>query len=91
MFFFFFAWSASLEKILTMDNLKKRHVIVVDGCFHKRNGESVDHILLYCEVSCALWNAIFTLGCPGLCLIEWLICLLVGGRVVVLGVLSCGR
>jgi hypothetical protein len=26
----FFAWLAALGKILTMDNLKKRHIIVVD-------------------------------------------------------------
>ena len=29
----FFAWSMTLGKILTMDNLKKQHVIVVDRCF----------------------------------------------------------
>lgn len=26
----FFAWTAALEKILTMDNLKKRYVILVE-------------------------------------------------------------
>jgi hypothetical protein len=49
-----FAWSAVLEKILTMDNLKKRHVIVVDRCYMcKRNGEFVDHLVFHCEVACA--------------------------------------
>jgi hypothetical protein len=47
--------TAALEKIITMDNLRKQHDIVVDMCcLSKRNEESVDHILLYCEVACAL-------------------------------------
>jgi hypothetical protein len=34
---------------------------VIDRCcMCKRNGESVDYLLLYCEVACALWNAIFS-------------------------------
>jgi hypothetical protein len=42
-------------------NLRKRRVIVIDGCcMCKRNRESVDHLLLHCEVDCALWNAIFS-------------------------------
>jgi hypothetical protein len=43
-----------------MDNLRKWQVIVIDRCcMCKRNGESVDY-LLNCEVSCALWSAIFS-------------------------------
>jgi hypothetical protein len=57
----FFAWSAALGKILTMDNLWKRHVIVVDWCcMCKKNGEFVDHLLLHCEVACAIWNVFFS-------------------------------
>jgi hypothetical protein len=57
----FFAWSAVLGKILTMDNLGKRHIIVLDGCrMCKMSGESVDH-LLHCEIAGALWNSIFNL------------------------------
>ena len=56
----FFAWPADLGKILIMDNLRKWYVIVIDRCFIcKRNVESVDHLLLYCEVVCALWIIIF--------------------------------
>jgi hypothetical protein len=56
-----FAWSAALGKILTMNNLKKRHVIVVDRCcLCKRNGESMDHFLLHCNVASTLWNSLFT-------------------------------
>jgi hypothetical protein len=56
----FFAWSAVLGKILTVDNLRKRHIIIVDKCcLCKRDGESVDHLLLHCDMVSALWNAIF--------------------------------
>jgi hypothetical protein len=44
----FLAWSAALGKILTLDNLRKRHVIVIDRCcMCKMNGESMDHLLLH--------------------------------------------
>jgi hypothetical protein len=56
----FFAWSVALGKILTMDNLRKRHIIIVDRCcLCKRDGESVDHLLLHCDVASAMWNNIF--------------------------------
>jgi len=48
----FFTWSAALGKILTIDNLRKRHIINVDRCcVCKRDGESMDHILLHCDVA----------------------------------------
>jgi hypothetical protein len=44
-----------------MDNLQKQHVIVVDWCcLCKRNGESMDHLWLHCEVACAIWNVFFS-------------------------------
>jgi hypothetical protein len=75
-------WSAAIGKIITLDNLKKRHVIIVDRCcLCKRNGESVDHLLLHCDVASTLWSALFSaLVCLGLCLEELSTCLLVGGR-----------
>jgi len=57
----FFAWVAALGKIFTLDNLRKMQVIVIDRCcMCKKNGESMDHLLLHCEVACILWNAIFS-------------------------------
>jgi hypothetical protein len=56
----FFASSAVLEKILTMNNLRKEHVIVIDWCcMCKKSEESIDHLLLRCEMASALWNTIF--------------------------------
>jgi hypothetical protein len=56
----FFAWSAALGKILTVDNLRKRHIIIVNRCcLCKRDEEFVDHLLLHCDVAYALWTNIF--------------------------------
>jgi hypothetical protein len=55
-------WTASLDKILTLDNLRKRGLIVVDlCCMCKRSGESINHLLLHCEVARTLWSVLFTL------------------------------
>ena len=58
----FFVWTASLGKILTLDNLRKRGLIVVDWCcMCKRSGESINHLFLNCEVARALWSVLFAL------------------------------
>ena len=45
----FFVWTSALGKCLTIDNLRKRKVWILDWCFMcKRNGESIDHLLLHC-------------------------------------------
>jgi hypothetical protein len=57
----FFVWSAGICKILTLDNLRKHHVSVINRCcMCKRSEETVDHLLLHCEVASALWFAIFS-------------------------------
>jgi hypothetical protein len=54
-------WSAALGKILTLDNLRKRHVIVINRCcMCKKIEESMDHILQHCNVTSALWNTLFS-------------------------------
>ena len=58
----FFSWSASLGKILTTDNLRKRCVLVLDWCYMcKRCEESVDHLLLHCPIVWELWSLVFYL------------------------------
>ena len=58
----FFSWIAALGKILTMDNLWKRHIAVLEWCFMcKRCGESVDHLLLHCPIAYELWSMVFCL------------------------------
>jgi len=57
----FFVWSATLGKILTHDNLRKRNVIVIEWCLCKKSGESIDHLLLHCEIVRDLWSYILIL------------------------------
>ncbi|KAG2688943.1 hypothetical protein I3760_09G116800 [Carya illinoinensis] len=56
----FFVWTASQGKILTTDNLRKRRIIIADWyCMCRSEGESVDHLLLHCDMVRALWNEVF--------------------------------
>jgi hypothetical protein len=50
-----------LGKVLTLDNLRKRQLIVINRCcLCKSDGETVNHLFLHCEVARALWYAIFS-------------------------------
>jgi hypothetical protein len=53
----FFLWSAALGKILTLNNLQKRNIMVMEWCYMcKQCGESIDYLFLHCEVATKLWN-----------------------------------
>jgi hypothetical protein len=55
----FFMWTTVLGEILTMDNLRKKNIIVTEWCcMCKKSGESIDHLLLQCEVALEVWNMI---------------------------------
>ena len=58
----FFSWTAALGKILTIDNLRKRHFVVHEWCFMcKRCGESVDHLLLHNPLAFEMGSMVFCL------------------------------
>ena len=58
----FFSWTAALRKILTIDNLWKRHIVAIEWCFMcKRCKESVDRLLLQCPIAYELWSMVFLL------------------------------
>ena len=57
-----FLWSMAWEKILTIDNLVRRGMVMVNWwcVVCKNSDDNVDHLLLhYCSVAMDLWNSIF--------------------------------
>ncbi|XP_042983287.1 uncharacterized protein LOC122312690 [Carya illinoinensis] len=57
----FFVWIAAFEKVLTIDNLRRRGLIIVDRCcLCKNSGEIVDHLLLHCDFARDAWNHLFS-------------------------------
>ena len=55
----FSLWMAVLKNILTMDNLRKKNIIVMKWyCMCKKSGKSINHLLLHCEVAIEVWNMV---------------------------------
>jgi hypothetical protein len=49
-----------LGKILTIDNLRKRNLILINRCcLCKSDEENVNHLFLHCEIAHSLWYAMF--------------------------------
>ena len=62
----FFVWTTALGKCLTIDNLRKRKVCILDWCYMcKYDSETIDHLLLHYLVAMDLWAMDF--GLFGVC------------------------
>jgi len=47
---------------LTHDNLHSHHIMVVEWCcMWKKNKESIDHLLLHCDVARDIWSFFYSL------------------------------
>lgn len=56
----FFTWTVAKGKILTLENLRKRNICVINRCCMCRNDqESVYHLLILCMYAYSLWNFVF--------------------------------
>jgi hypothetical protein len=54
----FFAWAMALRKILTLDNLQKMDIIVIEWCFVRKKVRS-HQLLRHGEVARELWSSLF--------------------------------
>ncbi|XP_059623206.1 uncharacterized protein LOC132266370 [Cornus florida] len=58
----FFAWTSVLGQIFTRDNLRRRNQVVINRCYMcLRDEESMDHLLLHCNMVRDCWNLMFGL------------------------------
>ena len=56
----FFVWCVAWNKILTRDNLRLRRLEYMDWCIMCHHCEdTVDHLLLHCEIANQLWSFVF--------------------------------
>ena len=58
----FFGWAATRGAILTIDNLRRRRMIVTEWCYMcKKNAETSDHLLIHCDFATELWNFVLSI------------------------------
>lgn len=56
----FFAWEACKDRILTINNLMTRGIILTNSCFLcKNNTETCNHLLLWCPIMYFLWSMVY--------------------------------
>jgi hypothetical protein len=57
-----FVWTEALGRIQTLDNLRKRHLLVMGlACAETVGNPSIEHLLLHCGVGRELWVSLFCL------------------------------
>jgi hypothetical protein len=85
----FSMWSAALEKILTLDNLRKRHVVVINKCYMCKKDESQSIIYSFIARWPMLCSAVFLADLVffGSCLVVFWDCVLASVPLVGLRVL----
>ena len=58
----FFVCTATLRKILTIDNLRKRYILIINWCcICISHGESTDNLLLHWPLISVVFSFVFTL------------------------------
>ena len=58
----FFAWEASWGKVLTLDQLKRRGISLVNRCcLCEENEETIDHLLIHCSRAKILWDILLAI------------------------------
>ena len=55
-----FCWIARLNKILTIDKLRRRCHIIINGCpMCLEDEETVHHLLIHCPFAHRVWSTLF--------------------------------
>ena len=57
-----FCWIVKQQKTLTIDNLRKRNHVIVNGCpLCLRDEKSVNHLLIHCPFAYSVWIVLINL------------------------------